>query len=220
MNEIETMKIIAMLETNWQPMKDQEAAYELWASAFEDEPFELVRAAVMALIQTDPGEFRPTVAKVRRKMHDLLYGRRISEAEAWQLVKGCLHEAQSEPETLGGARRAWKRLPEDIQKLVTPRQLLDWNSVETGTLDTVIQSNFMRSYRDVTDRRYEKEAIPPTLGKQIKMLQAAGGVYQDPDQRPEALPEPKIVPVLPERKPVEMTGKRQAMLADFLGGTK
>lgn len=127
------MKIVAMIETNWQPVKDQDAAYDLWASAFRDDPFELVQTAVMALIQTDPGEFRPTIAKVRRKMRDMVYGRSISETEAWLLVKNSLNEAQQGPETLRGAKSAWQKLPEDIRKLVTPKQLLDWTRSSSRT---------------------------------------------------------------------------------------
>lgn len=196
------MKIVAMIETNWQPVKDQDAAYDLWASAFRDDPFELVQTAVMALIQTDPGEFRPTIAKVRRKMHDMVYGRSISETEAWLLVKNSLNEAQQGPETLRGAKSAWQKLPEDIRKLVTPKQLLDWNSVEAETLDTVIQSNFMRSYRDIRDRRYEKEAMSASLLRQVKAIEASSKVFRNPDEVAKAeLPEPEQPKKLAFEKP-------------------
>lgn len=204
------MKIVAMIETNWQPVKDQDAAYDLWASAFRDDPFELVQTAVMALIQTDPGEFRPTIAKVRRKMHDMVYGRSISETEAWLLVKNSLNEAQQGPETLRGAKSAWQKLPEDIRKLVTPKQLLDWNSVEAETLDTVIQSNFMRSYRDIRDRRYEKEAMSASLLRQVKAIEASSKVFRNPDEVAKAeLPEPEAPKKLAYEKPEWMVRREQ-----------
>ena len=204
------MKIVAMIETNWQPVKDQDAAYDLWASAFRDDPFELVQTAVMALIQTDPGEFRPTIAKVRRKMHDMVYGRSISETEAWLLVKNSLNEAQQGPETLRGAKSAWQKLPEDIRKLVTPKQLLDWNSVEAETLDTVIQSNFMRSYRDIRDRRYEKEAMSASLLRQVKAIEASSKVFRNPDEVAKAeLPEPEQPKKLAYEKPEWMIRREQ-----------
>lgn len=204
------MKIVAMIETNWQPVKDQDAAYDLWASAFRDDPFELVQTAVMALIQTDPGEFRPTIAKVRRKMHDMVYGRSISETEAWLLVKNSLNEAQQGPETLRGAKSAWQKLPEDIRKLVTPKQLLDWNSVEAETLDTVIQSNFMRSYRDIRDRRYEKEAMSASLLRQVKAIEASSKVFRNPDEVAKAeLPEPEQPKKLAYEKPEWMVRREQ-----------
>lgn len=192
MNDVEATQIIAMLETNWQPFKNTSAAIKLWASAFAEDPYELVNTAVMAMIQTDSSEFRPNVAKVRRKMHDIVYGERMSETEAWLTIKNSLPEAQEGPETLKGAKSAWQKLPEDVQKLVTPRQLLDWNSVESSTLDTVIQSNFMRSYRDVSDRRYSKEALPKNTLKTIGAIRQATGLYIDPEKKPE-LPIPKKV---------------------------
>lgn len=192
MTDIEATQIIAMLETNWQPFKSTNAAIKLWASAFAEDPYELVNTAVMALIQTDSSDFRPNVAKVRRKMHDIVYGERMSETEAWLTIKNSLPEAQESPETLKGAKSAWNKLPDDIQKLVTPRQLLEWNSVESSTLDTVIQSNFLRSYRDVSDRRYSKEALPKGTQKTIGAIRQATGLYIDPEKKPE-LPQPKKI---------------------------
>lgn len=190
MTDKETQIILAMIETNWQKFPNQRAAESLWAEAFREDPFPLVRTAVMALINSDSGDFRPNIAKVRRKMHDIVYGERISETEAWQLIKAGMHEAQSEPETLGGARSAWAKLPEDIRKLVSPRQLLDWNSVETVQLDTVIQSNFMRSYREVRDRQYSRESVPAETARQIEAIRSASGLFKDPEKRAE-LPQPK-----------------------------
>ena len=217
MNNVETRIILAMIETNWQKFPNQKAAEDLWGEAFKDDPFQIVRTAVMSLINTDTGEFRPSIAKVRRKMHDIVYGERMTETEAWLLIKGSLHEAQSDPERLGGATSAWKKLPEDLQRLVSPRQLLEWNWLENSELDTVIQSNFMRSYREVRDRKYNAEALPKATAQNIEAIRKAIGLYQSPEQKPEALPEAKIMPELPERKSVEMTDKRKAMLADFIG---
>lgn len=201
MNEDEAMMIVAMLETNWQPFKATKPAIDLWASAFESDPYELVRTAVMALIQTDPSDFRPTVAKVRRKMHDIIYGRRMTETEAWLSVKNSLPEAQESPETLKGARSAWEKLPEDVKKLVTPRQLLEWNSIEAEQMDTVIQSNFMRSYRELRDNRYAKEAMSSTLLNRILSIQKASPVFKDHDaEKPKQafLPEGEVTKSIAE----------------------
>ena len=192
MTNRDTQIILSMIETNWQKFPNQQAAEALWSEAFRDDPFELVRTAVMALINTDQGEFRPTIAKVRRKMHDIVYGERLTETEAWQLVKDSFHEAQESPETLSGARSAWKKLPEDIQKLVSPRQLLEWNGLETAQIDTVIQSNFMRSYREVVDRKYSRESLPKATSDTVSKIRKAIGLYQDPEAKPE-LPQPRKV---------------------------
>ena len=123
-------------------------------------------------------------------MHDIIYGEKTSETEAWLMVKSTLHEAQEEPETLGGAKRAWDKLPEDLQRLVSPRQLYEYNAIPSETLDTVIQSNFMRSYREIRDRKYMKEAVMMSTAEDIKKIRGAMGKYKDPDKKPE-LPQPK-----------------------------
>lgn len=192
MNDIEATQIIAMIETNWQPFKNTNAAVKLWASAFAEDPYELVDTAVWTMIQSGTSDFRPNIGQVRQQMRDIIYGEKMSETEAWLSIKNSLPEAQESPETLKGAKSAWSKLPQDVQKLVTPKQLLDWNSVETSTLDTVIQSNFMRSYRDVTERRYKKESLPKEMLKRIETIRQATGLYIDPEKKPE-LPQPKKV---------------------------
>lgn len=191
MTNREVQIILSMIETNWQKFPNQEAAEYLWSEEFKDDPFELVRTAVKNLISSDTGEFRPTIGKVRRKMHDIVYGRPISETEAWQLVRDSFHEAQTDPENLGGARSAWKKLPEDIQKLVSPRQLLEWGWMDTAQLDSVIQSNFLRSYRDVRDRKYERESLPKATTEMINAIRQTAGLYADPDAKKELPEAPK-----------------------------
>lgn len=190
MTENDAIVILAMIEANWQPVKNQQAAIDVWASCFRDDPIELVQTAVLALIQTSRSEFRPTIGMVRQKMRDIVYGEQMSETEAWLAIKRALPKAQESPETLGGAREAWANLPEMLQKLVTPKQLRDWNSVETETLDTVIQSNFLRSYREIRDRKAEKEAMMRSTAADIKAIREALGKYKDPEKI-EALPQPK-----------------------------
>lgn len=221
MNRTEAMKIVAMIETNWQPVKDQEASYDLWAAAFKDDPFEMVETAVMALVQTDLGEFRPTVAKVRKMMRDILYGRPMTETEAWLAVKNSFHEAQEGSETLRGARSAWKKLPEDIQKIVTPKQLRDWNGIETEQLDTVIQSNFMRSYRELRNNRFTKEAMSKSLLETIEKIQAASPVFENNDEKHEELPAPKLTYEKPdfEIRREQLAAEEKAKAARFAGKT-
>lgn len=190
MTENDAIKILAMIEANWQPVRNQQAAIELWASCFRDDPVELVETAVLTVIQTSDIAFRPTVGMIRRKMRDIIHGEMMSESEAWQTIKSVLPKAQESPETLKGAREAWNLLSEDLKKLVTPKQLLDWNSVEPESLDTVIQSNFMRSYREIRERKYAKEAVMKSTSDDIQAIRLALGKYQNPEAKPE-LPLPK-----------------------------
>lgn len=190
MTDIETKLILARIEANWTPFKNSEAAVTLWADRFKSDPYPLVLEAVNILIDTDTGGFRPTIGQVKAAMHDIVYGEQLSETEAWQRVKAVLHEAQEGPETLTGARSAWNKLPDEIKKLVSPRQLLEWNWIDVEKMDTVIQSNFMRSYREVMDRKYRKETISKDSAAKISAIREKLGLYQDPEVKPE-LPQPK-----------------------------
>ena len=80
-------------------------------------------------------------------------------------------------------------MPEPIRDLVSPRQLLEWNGIDSSQLDTVIQSNFLRSYRETRDKRYAKEALMKTTAEDIKRLRSAAG--KCPEEKKQELPEPK-----------------------------
>ena len=192
MTDYETKLILARIEANWSPFKNAESAVTLWCDRFKSDPYPLVLEAVNVLIDTDTGGFRPTIGQVKAAMHDIVYGEAMSETEAWQIVKNSLHEAQEDPENLTGAKSAWHKLPEELQKLVSPRQLLEWNWMDIEKMDTVIQSNFMRSYRDVMGRKYRKEAISKESAQNIEKMRQALGLYKDPETKPE-LPQPKKV---------------------------
>lgn len=190
MTDRETKLILARIEANWTPFKNAEAAVTLWADRFKSDPYPLVLEAVNILIDTDTGGFRPTIGQVKAAMHDIVYGEQVSETEAWQIIKRSMHDAQEGPEELTGARAAWKALPEDLQKLVSPRQLLEWNYMDTEKLDTVVQSNFMKSYRDVKARKYRRETISKETAKNIEAMREKLGLFKDPETKPE-LPKPK-----------------------------
>lgn len=152
--------------------EDGEAFLNLWAEAFKDDPAELVAGAVKSIIYSDVREFAPNIAQVKNKMAELLNaGNEVSEQEAWNLVYkaicNSIHDSEKE----------FNKLPQTIQRVVgSPAMLKEWATTNSDEVNTVIASNFMRSYRV----RIKAEKDEMLLPNEVRtMLQARNKVAID-----------------------------------------
>ena len=167
-----------------QDAPDPRKTMSLWAEMFRDDPVELVAASVKALIATDEKGFPPHIGAVKASMRKLVQPDEMTELEAWRLVRQAIRGASMSPSSrlitaAGGvdnrssAQRHFEALPPILQRVVgCPEQLAAWEQVEDDKIDTVIQSNFMRSYRARAQQEKEFQALPQDVRAMIG--QAAG----------------------------------------------
>ena len=79
----------------------------------------------------------------------------LSEGEAWALIAKALRNSSYNSE------KEFEALPENLQRLVGhPSQLREWASMDTETVQSVVQSNFMRSYRARQESERKMQAMP------------------------------------------------------------
>lgn len=158
---------------------DPRKVMSLWAEMFRDDPVELVAAAVKALIATDEKGFPPHIGAVKAGMRKLVQPDEMTEMEAWRLVRQAIRGASMSPSSrritaAGGmdnrssAQRHFEELPPILQRLVGgPEQLAAWEQIADEQIDTVIQSNFMRSYRARAQQEREFKALPQDVRAMI-----------------------------------------------------
>lgn len=162
---------------------DPRKVMSLWAEMFRDDPVELVAAAVKALIATDEKGFPPHIGAVKASMRKLVQPDEMTEMEAWRLVRRAIRGASMSPSsrliTAAGidnrtsAQKNFEELPPILQRVVGgPEQLAAWEQIANEQIDTVIQSNFMRSYRARAQQEREFQALPQDVRAMIG--QAAG----------------------------------------------
>ncbi len=181
MNRTETIQIMAILKIAYPSyyartsQEDAKNAVALWAEMFADDPAPLVAAAVKALIASDQKGFPPHIGAVKLKLRQLQTPETMTELEAWRLVRKAIRGAsvqlwsrrflpggKIDPRT--SAQRNFEELPPVIQQLVgDPEQLAAWADVPEEKIETVVQSNFMRSYRARAEQLRNYEAIPADL---------------------------------------------------------
>jgi len=140
---------------------------ELWASMFADDNAADVIAAVKSYIATEGKGFAPSIGIIKNKIAELRNPDAMTEYEAWNRVREAISNGYY------GADKEFAKLPGVLQRLVgSPNQLRDWATMETETLNTVVASNFMRSYRVRAEREREYLLLPADVKKFMAELSA------------------------------------------------
>jgi hypothetical protein len=177
MTKKETAAIMMILETAYprfyanKTAEEKQAALNLWATLFADDNTKIVTEAVKSVICTL--EFPPVPADIKKKIAQLTQLQALSEMEAWGLVLKAIKNANyySNPGEKSKAQEMFEKLPEICQRLVgSPNQLREWANIEIDVLSTVVQSNFIKSYRIKAQQLKESSMLPESSKKLIGEL--------------------------------------------------
>ena len=174
----EFSKIVAALKTVYTApgFVPNEQALDMWYRLVgKNNDYQTISVAAQMYMTT--GKFPPTPADILECTSKLkAESSYLSEQEAWATVaKACSNG-------IYGYREEFDKLPPTLQKAVgTPQTLHDWAVVDSADFQTVIQSNFLRSYRAALEAQKEIDKYPPKLRE---MIRAAGAI-----ERKETVPE-------------------------------
>jgi len=167
MTRQEALAIMAMLKTAYPSFykdlskEELNAAVDLWATMFADDPAYIVTEAVKSLMCTL--KYPPTIADVKEKIALITQPLAMTEMEAWDMVRRAISYYH--------ANEAFRNLPPILQKIVgSPNQLREWALMDVETVNSVIQSNFMRSYRAMAAREREYAMLPESTRQLIQSI--------------------------------------------------
>lgn len=173
MTREDTIKILSILKAAYPSFyktmtKDEaEGTIQLWSSMFGDDDVLLVINAVKAFIATDEKGYPPVIGVIKKKMREISQPDTMTEMEAWNYIKNAVRNS------LYNSKEEYDKLPPTIQKVVGSHNILrEWSLIDTNQFDTVIQSNFMRSYKARAEKEKEYLALPQSVrefSKQIAM---------------------------------------------------
>lgn len=157
----ETNKILAMILEVY-PMfgkdRNPEVTSKLWSRLFEDEPYEWVEKALLAFISTDTKGFPPAPGNIKDTIRQLTETDELTAMEAWNLV------VKATSNGFYGAKEEFSKLPEEVQEIVgSPQMLREWSMMDSDEFNTVIGSNFQRSYRAKAESRKMYGLLPASL---------------------------------------------------------
>ena len=157
MTEKEVRQLLAMTQAvypNYNP-PSREAAVNAWLMCLSEYDNNVVMAAFKAYITTDTSGFAPSIGQLLDRLHAIQNPQELNEMEAWSLVSKALRNGYY------GAVEEFNKLPPLVQKAVgSPDNLRNWSQTDSESIENVVQSNFMRSYRLVVNRENEIKKMP------------------------------------------------------------
>jgi len=156
---------ISSVYPNWKPQADLTYIADTWSEYLSEYTYSEMKTALKAYISTDTSGFAPSIGQLIDKLHTINTPEELSEMEAWSLVSKALRNGYY------GAEQEFEKLPPLVQKTVgTPSQLRNWALADMESVESVIQSNFMRTYRLVINRKKEISKMPNDIKKMISEI--------------------------------------------------
>ena len=150
-------KIIAVMLVSYPNFKpiDTELMATTWADMLNEYSYEQVSVALKCYITTDTSGFAPSIGQLIDKLKTVEQPQELNELQAWGLVRKAINNSGYHSE------EEFAKLPPLVQKAVgTPGQLKQWGMSDIESIETVAQSNFMRTYRAVVKREDEVSRMP------------------------------------------------------------
>lgn len=129
---------------------------DLWAALLSEYQAPMIFAALKAYMLTDtpfaptPGQLIGMISKAGSSGDEAL--------TAWEAVRRAIRNGTY------GAEAEFDRLPEDVQRAVgSPAQIRAWALDDSDGLETVIASQFIKSYRAQKERAERMAGIPANV---------------------------------------------------------
>ena len=209
-NEVE-MALALLLEIypRFMDGRNADSTAAIWAKMFPGEGYPQVEAAIFAYVASDASNkgFPPSIGQIKEHLAQMQADNTLDEAGAGALVAKAMRNG------FYGSEKEFANLPYDVQRAVgSASQLRDWAIMDTETVNSVVASNFMRSYRARATHTRELQKLPEGV-RQMYIAAGDAFAFDRALPAPQRQPEPEIVPAqCPEgvKNVIEQMRKKQA----------
>lgn len=150
---VQIIRIICDCFVNFKPNNLSETV-DVWNMMLSEYTYQQISVALKSYILSDTSGFAPTIGQLVDMVHSVSKPQELNEMEAWALVSMAIRNS--------GYRytEEFLKLPAIIQRAIgTPEQLHIWATDEEYN-ETVVMSNFQRSYRLVLMQKDESAKLP------------------------------------------------------------
>ena len=160
MTREETVRIIRIMVDsypNYKPNNISETV-DVWHMMLSDYDYNIVAMALKAYILSDTSGFAPSIGQLIGKIQTISQPQELDGMTAWGLVSKALRNGTY------GAVEEFNKLPPLVRQAVgMPDNLKNWATSDYQTIETVIQSNFLRTYETVVKRANEINRMPDNI---------------------------------------------------------
>lgn len=165
MTREETVKIIRIICGSFPNFKpsDLSETVDIWNMMLDEYTYNQIAGALKSYILADSTGFAPSIGQLIAKVKTIEEPAQLNETEAWGLVSKAIRNGYY------GAVEEFSKLPPLVQKAVgTPDNLRNWSQTNLESVETVIQSNFLRAYRVEAQRAAEISKMPSDIKTMIE----------------------------------------------------
>lgn len=167
MTREETVKIIRIICGSYPNFKpsDLSETVDIWNMMLDEYTYNQIAGALKSYILANSTGFAPSIGQLIAKVKTIEEPAQLNESEAWGLVSKAIRNGYY------GAVEEFSKLPPLVQKAVgTPDNLRNWSQTNLESVETVIQSNFLRSYRAEAQRAAEMSKMPSDIKTMIENM--------------------------------------------------
>nr|DAO65486.1 MAG TPA: replisome organizer [Bacteriophage sp.] len=163
---VEIIHIVCDCYPNFKP-EDLSRTIDAWQVMLEEYSCEQVAVALKAYITSNTSGFAPSVGEIVAKIQLVSQPQELDGMTAWGLVSKALRNGTY------GAVEEFKKLPPLVRQAVgMPDNLKNWATSDYQTIETVIQSNFLRTYEVIVKRETEISRMPGNIKLLIEKTNA------------------------------------------------
>ena len=145
--------------------EDMTPTINAWHMMLEEYPADAIGAALQIYVKTNNSGFAPSVSQLINGMYKLNENEELTEGEAWYLVKKAIQGANYH------AEENFEALPPLVQRAIGGAAMLrEWGMTDTDEVNTVIMSNFQRTYKALLSKKAFEEKIPPQIADLVKQV--------------------------------------------------
>lgn len=140
---------------------------DAWTMVFADKDAEMAFKGVQVYLSSDTKGFAPSPGQIIDAMHKLKPEKTLNEMQAWLMVQKAVKNANYN----SGAE--FEKLPQVIKRVVrNPATLREWAQMDESEFQTIIQSNFMRSFRAEQQREIDNQKIPQRIRPLLEEIES------------------------------------------------
>lgn len=169
MTREETVKIIRIMSDcypNYKPSNLSETV-DVWHMMLDEYSYNQVSIALKAYVASDTSGFAPSIGQLIGKIQTISQPQELDGMTAWGLVSKALRNGTY------GAVEEFNKLPPLVRQAVgMPDNLKNWAISDYQTIETVIQSNFLRTYETIVKRANEINRMPDNIKSLIEKTNA------------------------------------------------
>ena len=181
MTREDTQKLLLAIEAAYPNFRPENATLtvDTWFWALEEYPAEAIRAALQIYIKTNNTGFAPSVSQLIGCMYAPKQNEQLSEGEAWTLFKKAVSDGNYHSE------ERFNELPPLVQRAVGNASMIHyWASCDSDEVNTVIMSNFQRTYRVLLSKQDFNDKVPPQISNVVKAIseQVSGDRLLEPTE--------------------------------------